>query len=226
MNLQASGESEIRSLVIIGAGGHGRETLDIVEAINRQKETWKFQGFLADGETRPELSSKRGALILGGVTDLKHWDAEFVIGIGLGKARKEIDEFATSIGKRPATLIHPTASLGSQIQMDPGCVIWSGALLSTNVRIGSHVHIDLGASVSHDVEIGSFSTICPGVRIAGWVQIEEGVTIGIGAVLKDRIRIGKDAIIGAGSVVIHDVPAGITVAGVPAKPLHSTEAIS
>ena len=209
-------------LVIIGAGGHGRETLDIVEAINHKQEKWKFLGFLADGEMRPDLSLKRGAAIVGGVSDLEKMDTEFVIGIGLSPARKQIDEWGSSFNKRSALLVHPSVVLGSQISMDPGCIVAAGAILSTNIQMGRHVHIDIGVTVSHDVNIGPYCTICPGVRVAGWVEIDEGVTIGIGAVLRDRIKIGKDAIIGAGSVVIDDVPAGVTVAGVPARILHRT----
>ena len=207
-------------LVIIGAGGHGRETLDVVQAINERQPVWNFLGFLADGEQRPELALQRGAKILGGVSLLENLDCFFVIGIGSGQARKEIDTFGASIGKMSTVLIHPKAILGSEISMEPGCIVAAGAILSTNITIGKHTHIDIGASLSHDVSIGSYCTICPGVRVAGWAQIEDGATIGVGAVLRDRVKIGTNAIIGAGSVVIGDVSPNVTVAGVPARPLH------
>ena len=49
------------------------------------------------------------------------------------------------------------------------------------------------------------------------VTIEDDVWIGIGAIILKGTRIGRGARIGAGSVVTHDVPAGATVAGNPAR---------
>jgi sugar O-acyltransferase (sialic acid O-acetyltransferase NeuD family) len=204
-------------IVIIGAGGHGRETLDIIEAINKKEPQWDFLGFLADGEKRPDLSIQRGAQILGGVDKLSEFDSSYVIGIGLGTARKEIEEFANSCGKQAATLVHPTASLGSQVHLESGCCVAAGAILTTNITVGRHTHIDIACSISHDVIIKNWCTLAPRVSVAGWVHIEEGVTIGIGAVLRDRVTIGANAMIGAGSVVIDDVSPGAVVAGVPAR---------
>jgi sugar O-acyltransferase (sialic acid O-acetyltransferase NeuD family) len=208
-------------LVIIGAGGHGRETLDIVEAINKVHTQWDFLGFLADGEKRPDLSAKRNARILGGVDLLGELDAHYVIGIGLGDARKEIEQQADRLRRQAATLVHPSVILGSEVRLGVGCCVAAGSILTTNIVVGRHTHIDIGVTVSHDVTINNWCTIAPGVSVAGWVRIEDGATIGVGAILRDRITIGEYAVVGAGSVVIDDVPAGATVAGVPAKPIRS-----
>ena len=49
----------MRELVIVGAGGHGRETLDIVEAINAVKPTWEFAGFVDDGKIIADRLERR-----------------------------------------------------------------------------------------------------------------------------------------------------------------------
>jgi len=78
------------------------------------------------------------------------------------------------------------------------------------------------SSVDHDCQLGDFVHISPGAHIAGEVQIGDGSWIGIGASVIEGIKIGRNCIIGAGAAVIADVPDGVTVVGVPAKPIHRT----
>lgn len=59
-----------RALVIVGAGGQGREMLDTVEALNRIERTWNLLGFLADDERSADLVGARGVSILGPVSRL------------------------------------------------------------------------------------------------------------------------------------------------------------
>jgi hypothetical protein len=52
---------DLTDLVIVGAGGHGRETLDVVEAINDRSQRWRFLGFIDDGTVDAERLARRGA---------------------------------------------------------------------------------------------------------------------------------------------------------------------
>ncbi len=206
-------------LVIVGAGGHGRELLDIVEALDAAGPTFAFLGFHDDGAGPWPLLARRGTGVLGPVDDLVDADAAYAIGIGAPAARQRIDRVASEAGLTPATLVHPMASRGSDLDLGPGLVMAAGARITTDVAVGRHVHLNLNATLSHDCRVGDYVTLNPGAHVNGEVTIGDGATIGSGAVIRQGTEIGAFAVVGAGAVVLDDVEPATTVVGVPARPL-------
>ncbi len=205
----------MRELMIIGCGGHGRETLDVVEAVNAQSPAWRFLGFLDDDPGHPDRLERRGVDVLGGVDTAATLGHAFVIGIGDSAVRSRID---LALGHVDApVLVHPAATVGSDNRLGPGTVVAAGARITTNVTTGRHTHLNVNAVVSHDSVLGDHVTISPGVHVNGSVQIGDRAFLGTGAIVLPGRRIGSDAVIGAGAVVIDDVEPGRTVVGVPAR---------
>ena len=124
-----------KPIVIVGAGGFGREALDIIEAVNAIELTWDFLGFLDDGNPDNALLARRGAQHLGPSDALGDIDAEYVIGIGSGEVRARIDELATSVGRRSITLMHPSATVGSDVELGEGTIICSQVSITTHVTL-------------------------------------------------------------------------------------------
>ncbi len=210
------GSSILTPLVIVGSGGHGREVLDVVEALNRSGLVFEFLGFLDDADGDQEALSRRSVKVIGRVDDLGRIRVRYVVGIGAPSVRRHIDSVATSAGVEPATLIHPLASVGSDVELGPGAILAAGARITTNVRTGRHVHLNVSATVAHDCRLGNYVSLSPGSHLSGSVTLEDGAFLGTGAVVRPGCTIGADAVVGAGAVVVHDVAPGTTVAGVPA----------
>ena len=181
----------MRDLVILGAGGHGREVLDIVEAVNAVHATWRFRGFLDDGDPAVDRLHRRRAQVLGPVTALADMDAAFLIGIGQPEDRESVAAIASTTGHDAATLVHPLASVGSDNQLGMGVVPAAGARVTTNVHLGAHVHLNVGAVVSHDGLVGDFVTLSPGVFVNGGVTLESRVLLGTAAVVTPGRTIGS-----------------------------------
>ena len=217
-------------LVIVGAGGHGREVLDVVEAANAQARrdggaVVEVLGFVADHADEP-LLARRGVPHLGTVDDLVAGrigqlaePVALVLAIGDPSTRRTLAQ-RISATAHPWTeaLVHPQASLGGDVQLGEGTVVAAGARITTNVRIGQHVQVNVNAVVSHDCRVADHATLSPGSLVNGSVTLGEGAFLGTGAIVTPGRRVGDWAVVGAGAVVVADVPDDVTVVGVPAVP--------
>lgn len=118
-----------------------------------------------------------------------------------------------------ATLISQDAYISPTALLSKGCLVQRGAKIMSEVRIGLACKVNVNATLHHDTVVADFCTLAPASQLLGAVKIEERVFVGAGAIVLPKVHIGKDSVIGAGAVVVKDVPAHSTVAGVPARPL-------
>ena len=201
-----------RSVVIVGAGGHGREVCNVLLA-SASLHDFAFVGFLDDGTPPTEPIERLGVQLLGPLRALEQLlatDDEIMhyIAIGDPSIRRTLAGGAERLGSRTAPpLIHPAAHLGLDVQLGAGSVLFPGAVLTTNVRVGRHVHLSPNVTVSHDVQIGDYVLAYPGVSVLGDAVVEAGVTLGANAVIHKGVRVGSGARIAPGAAIVHDVPA-------------------
>jgi sugar O-acyltransferase (sialic acid O-acetyltransferase NeuD family) len=212
-----------RELVVIGAAGFGRETLDVLDAVNARPggPRWSLVGVLDDAvspHNRHQLERRR-VPHLGPVDEWAsaHPPISYVIGINDPSVRKRLATTLDAYQHSAATLIHPSVICGFGVEWSPGVVVCAGVQLSTNVRLGAHVQINPGAIVGHDTVIEDFVSINPGAVISGSCVLEGGSLIGAAAVVLQGLRIGCEAVVGAAACVTHEVGARAVVKGVPAR---------
>lgn len=210
-----------RRVVIVGAGGHGRDTLDVFQACNvAVPGSWDVLGFLS------EVESEHGRDVAG-VPVLGDWRwfgtqeratlPLVVCAVGDPTLRARLVARATELGLSFASVVHPAAVVPPRAIVGTGVLISAGVMITSSVRIGDHVILNLGCTVAHDAVLGEFVTLAPGVHISGHVQVGAGCDLGTGAVVLPKVEIGAGTIVGAGAVVIGDLPADVTAVGVPAR---------
>lgn len=214
----------LRRLVIFGAGGHGREILQLLRDINRAEPRWKFEGFLVDPAYSTD-TAVQGCPVLGDVSWLQaNPDVSVVVAVGSSAARCRI---TAAIRQRYenqfATLVHPLAWIGDHVSIGAGSVVCAGCLVTTDVVIGEHVHVNIACTLSHDVTLADFVTLSPRVSLTGNVRVGQGAEIGAGSVVIPKMQVGEWAILGAGAVVNRPVPANATAVGVPARVISERE---
>jgi sugar O-acyltransferase (sialic acid O-acetyltransferase NeuD family) len=215
----------MQGIVILCAGGFGREVLDIIIAQNKVSKRWKILGFV---DENPELKGKvlNGYPVLGSFDwfsniDLK--EIRVVCAIGDNISKKKVVEKAKGLGLTFANVVHPSVIMTEFVTLGEGVIICAGCILTNQITIGNHVIINLDVTIGHDSIIEDFCTLSPGVHISGRNKIGEGANVGTGAVTIQGIVIGRWSIIGAGAVVAQDIPDKVVAVGVPAKPIKQVE---
>lgn len=209
-------------LVILGTGGNCLDILEIALDINAAagRTVWECVGFLDDAEAR-RGERFAGLPVLGPLLAARDMEGcRFVNGIGSSATfrRKEAVVRSTGVGDdRFATLVHPTAVVARSASLGAGCVLFPHVSVFSRAHVGAHTLVLAGTVINHDAHVGAFGSVTSGVLVSGGVRIGEACYLGTGCAVRDGVSVGAGSLVGMGATVVADAPAGVVVAGTPAR---------
>lgn len=208
------------SLLIFGAGGHGKVVAETARAIGGWNEI-----MFAD-DAYPEVTSVDGYPVIADFSGARSMVGDLtdvIVAVGDNRKRSDLTMQLRLSGFNPVTLVHPAAVVAKSAHIETGTVIFAQAVVQAAARVGSAAIVNTAATVDHDCVIGNGAHLSPGVHLGGEVEVGDYGWLGVGAVVINGISIGKEVTVGAGSCVIGDLPDGVTAVGVPARPIRQDQ---
>lgn len=208
----------MKHLVIIGAGGFGREMYGAALGAVGYGTEFDVKGFL---DERPDALAAFAGYppVIGtpGGYEIEEDDV-FVTALGDIASRRSCAEAVERRGGKFAAIVHRTAFLGPNVKVGEGSFVAHNVVLTADVAVGRHACVFHNTSIGHDTTLGDYSHVYAQCSIGGAVRIGEGAAVYPGARIVPRRTIGEDAVVGIGAVVVLNVPPRTTVFGNPAAP--------
>lgn len=203
-------------IIIVGAGGCGREVANWIEDINEVKKTWNILGFLDDNlEAFNNFPNKYP--IIGKIKDHQpRKDVQYAMGIANPSVKKVIGPAMVERGAKFASIIHPSTHIYTEYELGVGLVTYPNSKIATGCRIGDFVTLQ-STILGHDSQLEDYVTVSSSCGITGGTKLHKGCFIGDHACIAVGLEVGANAYVGIGSVVIRDIPENTRAFGNPAR---------
>ena len=165
----------MKTLLILGAGGHGQVVKEIAIACGYEPQAIAFLD-----DNAPNVAGK--------INDAPYLAPNYdgvIIAIGDNGLRQDITEKLKHFeGINIITLIHPTAYVSPSAVIGKGTVVEPKAVINANSKIGEGCIISVGTIVDHDSSVGYFSHINAGAICMAGSKVEALTKINAGEIVK------------------------------------------
>lgn len=204
----------MQDIVILGAGGMGRETFEVVQDA---LPNCRVKGFLSD--VLDVLDGfKNYPPLLGTIKDYEvQPNDRFILAIGDVAGRRRIAEDILRRGGEFINLIHPTAKIFRTAEIGRGVIIFPFCHIGADSKIGDFCLINSQVFVGHDVNLGNFSELAPNSSLGGGTITGEECFICLNAAVAPKTKLGNRVIVSQGSVTKETQADDSFVTGVPGE---------
>lgn len=209
------------TLYIFGAGGFGREVLDLARLVNADTPRWEHFSFVVDSS---ESSEQCGIPVISFKQAIEsERDAEFIIALGEPKYRLSTALRLKGKCRLAEAIVHPTAQVSPTASIAPGTIIQMGCFVSSNAIINENCVLQPYVLLGHDSTVGKNSVLSGFSNIAGHCNIGDSCFLALSSVVREQVSIGQNTVLSAGAVALKDVPDNVIASGNPARGILKNE---
>jgi sugar O-acyltransferase (sialic acid O-acetyltransferase NeuD family) len=209
----------VTSVLLVAAGGLARETIAVLQA----GAPHRCDLVVVDDDPARWGTELHGVPVVGPLAAVRdHPDHEVLVCAGSGRVRRELVARLSGHGvsaDRFASVIHPDVTVPGCCTVGRGSIVLANVTLTADVLVGDHVVVMPGVTLTHDVVVEDYATVCAGVSLGGAVRVGTAAYVGMNASVRQGLGLGAGSTLGMGAVLLEDLPAGETWAGVPAAPV-------
>ena len=193
-------------ILLIGAGGHARACIDVIE----QQGKYKIAGLIQKENTSNKYNL--GYPIMGADDDLPKLRKDYnyaLITVGQIKSsepRKKLYDLLKEMDFKLPVIQSPLSYVSNHAQIGEGTIIMHGVVVNASAKVGRNCIINSKSLIEHDSVVGDHCHVSTGAIINGEVKVGNGTFVGSGALTKHSISIGNNCVVEAGTVLKTDVP--------------------
>jgi sugar O-acyltransferase (sialic acid O-acetyltransferase NeuD family) len=192
------------SLILIGAGGHARACIDVIEHLG----AFKIAGLIGiEEELQDECMGYSVIATDGDLPKLaKHYQyALITVGqIESALVRQRLYEQTLALGFKLPTIISPTAHVSRHAVLGDATIVMHGAIINAEAKVGNNCIVNTNALIEHDATVADHCHISTGAIVNGAANIGFCSFVGSGSIIKQGITLGGNCVVGMGIAVRHN----------------------
>jgi sugar O-acyltransferase (sialic acid O-acetyltransferase NeuD family) len=193
------------NLILIGAGGHARSCIDVIEEQGR----YKIAGLV--GLIGEKYVKQSGYDVIANDNEVEKLAQVYqfaLITVGQIQSvacRLQLYQQALDCGFQFPVIIAPTAHVSRHAVIGDGSIVMHGAIVNAGARVGSNCIVNTRAIIEHDATVENHCHVSTGAILNGSVTIDAGSFIGSCCIIREGVSIGKGCLVGMGLTVRHNL---------------------